>query len=80
MYFLEPMSAEPVSVLYESASQNYLLLLLQTNYVPTWAGLEPVHAYLTFCLVVYPTRKFKSGKSYEILHTCHPTNVKQDLM
>ena len=75
---VEPISAEPVSVLYESACQNYLLLLLQTNYVPAWAGLEPVHVSLD--LVVYPSRKFKAGKSYEILNTCYPTYVKQDLM
>ena len=76
MYLLV-MSAEPVSVLYESACQNYPLLLLQTNYVPAWAGLEPVHVSLD--LVVYPIRirKFKSGKSYEILNTCDPTYVKQ---
>ena len=56
MYLLEPMSAEPVSSLYESACQNYLLLLLQINYVPAWAELEPVYMYasLPFDLVVYP--------------------------
>ena len=45
MYLLEPMSAELVSSLQESACQNYLLLL-QTNYVPAWAGLKPVLASL----------------------------------
>ena len=41
---LEPMSVEPVFSLYESACQNYLFFLLQTNYVPAWAGLEPVYS------------------------------------
>ena len=56
MYLLEPMSAEPVSSLYESACQNYLLLLLQINCVPAWAELEPVYMYalLPFDFVVYP--------------------------
>ena len=45
------MNAELFSSLYESACQNYLLLLLQTNYVPAWAGIEPVLASLPLDLV-----------------------------